>query len=72
VAGAIGGNVVGAMLRHYNLGPLGNSIAGILGGGLGGEVPSMILGGGLLDGDRRHHPPNAGRTDRQRVMPIHG
>ena len=49
VAGAIGGNVVGAMLRQYNLGPLGNSIAGILGGGLGGELLSMILSGGTVD-----------------------
>ena len=49
VAGAIGGNVVGSMLRQYNLGPLGNSIAGILGGGLGGEVLSMILSGGAVD-----------------------
>jgi hypothetical protein len=29
-AGAIGGNAVGAMFRQFNLGPLGNSIAGIL------------------------------------------
>ena len=49
VAGAIGGNAVGAMLRHYNLGPLGNSIAGILGGGLGGELLSMIVSGGAVD-----------------------
>jgi hypothetical protein len=39
--------VVGAMLRQYNLGPPGNSILGILGGGLGGEV--LILSGGNVD-----------------------
>src|SRR5262245_41831815 len=49
VAGAIGGNAVGAMFRQHNLGGLGNSIAGILGGGLGGEVLSMIVSGGAVD-----------------------
>ena len=37
------------MLRHYNLGPLGDSIAGILRGGLGGELLSMIVNGGAVD-----------------------
>lgn len=48
-AGAIGGNAVGAMFRQFNLGPLGNSIAGILGGGIGGEILSMIVRGGVVD-----------------------
>ena len=46
VAGAVGGNAVGAMLRQFNLGPLGNSIAGIIGGGLGGQLLNMIMTGG--------------------------
>ena len=37
VAGAVGGNAAGAILKQFNLGPLGNSIAGIIGGGLGGQ-----------------------------------
>ena len=32
VAGAVGGNAVGAGLKDLNLGPLGNTIAGALGG----------------------------------------
>jgi hypothetical protein len=33
VSGAVGGNVAGGLLKNLNLGTLGNSIAGILGGG---------------------------------------
>ena len=32
IAGAVGGNVAGKLLPQFNLGTLGNSIAGILGG----------------------------------------
>jgi uncharacterized membrane protein YeaQ/YmgE (transglycosylase-associated protein family) len=32
ISGAVGGNVAGALLKDKNLGTLGNSIAGILGG----------------------------------------
>ena len=45
VTGAIGGNVAGAALKNYNLGPLGNSLAGIVGGGIGGQILSAVLGG---------------------------
>jgi uncharacterized membrane protein YeaQ/YmgE (transglycosylase-associated protein family) len=38
VAGAAGGNLAGSLLKRYNLGTLGNSIAGIVGGGLGGQA----------------------------------
>lgn len=34
VSGAVGGNVAGAALKNMSLGTTGNSIAGILGGGL--------------------------------------
>ncbi|HDR9511005.1 hypothetical protein C5615_32135 [Burkholderia cepacia] len=44
VSGAAGGNIAGNLLEKYNLGPLGNSLAGILGGGLGGELLSMFMG----------------------------
>jgi uncharacterized membrane protein YeaQ/YmgE (transglycosylase-associated protein family) len=46
VLGAIGGNIGGALMKNLSLGPLGNSIAGIVGGGLGGQVLNAILGGG--------------------------
>jgi uncharacterized membrane protein YeaQ/YmgE (transglycosylase-associated protein family) len=46
LAGAVGGNVAGGLLKQYSLGPLGNSIAGIIGGGLGGQLLSMLLAGG--------------------------
>jgi uncharacterized membrane protein YeaQ/YmgE (transglycosylase-associated protein family) len=46
VAGAVGGNAAGALLKQFNLGPLGNSIAGIVGGGLGGQLLNMLVGGG--------------------------
>lgn len=35
VAGAVGGNIVGGLLRNLNQGALINSISGVVGGGLG-------------------------------------
>jgi hypothetical protein len=46
VAGALGGNAAGAAMKQYDLGTLGNSIAGIVGGGLGGQLVAALLGGG--------------------------
>ena len=34
---ALGGNVAGKLLKNLSLGTVGNSIAGILGGGIGGH-----------------------------------
>jgi len=34
---AVGGNVAGNVLKQYDLGTLGNSIAGVVGGGIGGH-----------------------------------
>lgn len=45
VAGAVGGNAAGAALKNYSLGTVGNSIAGILGGGIGGQILQAVLGG---------------------------
>ncbi|WP_120500213.1 hypothetical protein [Roseovarius sp. EL26] len=50
IAGAIGGNVAGGVLKKYDLGTLGNSLAGILGGGLGGQILSMLGAGGAAGG----------------------
>lgn len=47
VSGAAGGNIVGAVAKNLNLGTLGNSVAGILGGGLGGQILSMVGAGGV-------------------------
>ena len=38
LSGAAGGNIVGKVLKNLDLGPLGNSIAGIIGGGLGQQI----------------------------------
>lgn len=44
LSGAAGGNIVGNFLKDYNLGPVGNSIAGIIGGVGGGGVLMVIIG----------------------------
>src|SRR5262245_13098915 len=44
IAGALGGTAVGNVAKDVNLGPLGNSIAGVLGGGIGGQILNSILG----------------------------
>jgi hypothetical protein len=45
IAGAVGGNAAGALLRPFSLGPLGNFITGVIGGGLGGQLLSALLAG---------------------------
>lgn len=47
IAGAVGGNAAGGLLRNLNQGTLINSIAGIVGGGLGGQVLGMLGAGGM-------------------------
>ena len=54
VSGALGGNIAGSMLKNMSLGTLGNTIAGIVGGGLGGQIleyafHASSVGGGPLD-----------------------
>lgn len=46
IAGAIGGNAAGAVLKDQSLGGVGNTIEGIVGGGLGGQILSGLIGGG--------------------------
>ena len=41
ICGALGGNAAGKLFQNISLGTLGNSIAGILGGGLGGHLLGM-------------------------------
>ena len=38
ISGAVGGNIAGAAMKENSLGTVGNSIAGIVGGGLGGML----------------------------------
>lgn len=49
IAGAIGGNAAGAVFKDKSLGSLGNTIAGIIGGGLGGKLLSILLGGAAVE-----------------------
>jgi uncharacterized membrane protein YeaQ/YmgE (transglycosylase-associated protein family) len=46
ISGAAGGNIAGALFKNISLGTLGNSIAGIVGGGLGGQILQALLGAG--------------------------
>jgi len=38
ISGAVGGNVAGATMPDKNLGVIGNTLSGILGGGIGGYI----------------------------------
>ncbi len=52
LSGAAGGNAAGAALKKLSLGTLGNSIVGILGGGIGGQLLGMLgmaTGAGSMD-----------------------
>ncbi|MNJ96740.1 hypothetical protein D3C87_144710 [compost metagenome] len=40
ISGGVGGNIAGALLKKLNLGPMGNTIAGIVGGFAGG--PALV------------------------------
>lgn len=44
IVGAVGGNVAGALFKKVSLGTMGNSIAGIVGGAIGGPSLSAALG----------------------------
>ena len=45
-SGAVGGNVAGALMKDKSLGTLWNSVVGILGGGLGGQLLGILGMGG--------------------------
>ncbi len=44
LSGAAGGNLAGKLMKNFSLGTLGNSIVGILGGGLGSTILSNLTG----------------------------
>jgi len=43
ISGAVGGNAAGAAMPDKSLGTLGNSLAGIVGGGLGGSILQALI-----------------------------
>ncbi len=42
ISGGVGGNIAGALLKQFSLGPVGNSIVGIIGGAAGGAIMSHV------------------------------
>jgi uncharacterized membrane protein YeaQ/YmgE (transglycosylase-associated protein family) len=42
ISGVVGGNIAGAAMKEKSLGGLGNSIAGLVGGGIGGWLLSAM------------------------------
>jgi uncharacterized membrane protein YeaQ/YmgE (transglycosylase-associated protein family) len=52
VSGAVGGNVAGSLMEKFSMGTIGNSIVGIFGGGLGGQLLGLLgieTGSGGMD-----------------------
>jgi uncharacterized membrane protein YeaQ/YmgE (transglycosylase-associated protein family) len=43
IAGSAGGNIVGALLKNRNLGPMLNTVLGLVGGGVGGKLLPMLV-----------------------------
>lgn len=50
ISGIAGGNAAGSVLKEKSLGVLGNSLAGLVGGGLGGQILQALLGIGATGG----------------------
>src|SRR3954462_9001073 len=50
VSVAVGGNVAGAAMKEKSLGPIGNSLTGIVRGGIGGTILQMVMGGAAAGG----------------------
>jgi uncharacterized membrane protein YeaQ/YmgE (transglycosylase-associated protein family) len=42
LCGAAGGNIAGKLLKNLDMGTVGNSLAGIVGGGLGGQLINLL------------------------------
>lgn len=52
ISGAVGGNLAGSLMKDSSMGTLWNSVAGIAGGGIGGQILGMLgmgAAGGALD-----------------------
>jgi uncharacterized membrane protein YeaQ/YmgE (transglycosylase-associated protein family) len=48
VSGAVGGNIAGAALKDQSLGTIGNTIAGLVGGGVAGQLLPVLFGIGKM------------------------
>jgi hypothetical protein len=46
ISGIAGANVVGLAMKQYDLGIIGNSIAGVIGGGIGAQIVGVLFDGG--------------------------
>jgi uncharacterized membrane protein YeaQ/YmgE (transglycosylase-associated protein family) len=42
ISGAVGGNIAGSYMKNLSLGTVGNSLAGILSGGIGGQLLGLL------------------------------
>ncbi len=42
ISGAVGGNAFGGVLKKLNLGTIGNTLAGAIGGGVAGQALAMF------------------------------
>lgn len=49
IAGAVGGNAVGKTMKSSDLGTLGNTIAGLVGGGVLGQIVTMLFSSGAVE-----------------------
>lgn len=50
ISGLVGGNLVGAGFKYLNLGYLGNSLTGVIGGVLFGQLLQSLTGTGGTEG----------------------
>jgi uncharacterized membrane protein YeaQ/YmgE (transglycosylase-associated protein family) len=50
VTGAIGGNAAGAIFKNLSLGPLGNTLSGLVGGGVGTAILNAVTGSAAAPG----------------------
>lgn len=50
ITGAVGGNIAGAIFKNLSLGPIGNTLAGVVGGGAGMEILNAVMGAGAGGG----------------------
>jgi uncharacterized membrane protein YeaQ/YmgE (transglycosylase-associated protein family) len=50
ITGAVGGNIAGAVFKNLSLGPVGNTISGLVGGGAGAAILNAITGSAAAGG----------------------
>lgn len=44
ISGAMGGNIGGVLIKKINLGVAGNTLSGMIGGGMGNQILQSALG----------------------------